>query len=70
MSKVRAMVSLTDQSRNIREGSINPEAKYTFKDLAISDEEYDIKITLPGHFTRHANVSHLGDEFNGSRLEE
>ncbi|MGM0751687.1 MAG: S8 family serine peptidase [Bacillota bacterium] len=65
MSSVGAKVSLSDQSGNVRDGSINQRARYTFKELPDTDEEYDIKITLPGHFTRHATVSHLGDEFNG-----
>ncbi|WP_299742471.1 S8 family serine peptidase [uncultured Rossellomorea sp.] len=65
MSSVGAKVSLSDQAGNVRDGSINRGARYTFKELPVTDEEYDIKITLPGHFTRHATVSHLEDEFNG-----
>ncbi|MDT9025528.1 S8 family serine peptidase [Rossellomorea yichunensis] len=65
MSSVGAKVSLTDQSGNVRDGSINPRARYTFNELPVTHEEYDIKITLPGHFARHATISHLGDEFNG-----
>ncbi|WP_421378110.1 S8 family serine peptidase [Bacillus salacetis] len=67
MSSVGAQVTLTDQSGKVQNGSINRGARYTFKELANSDEAYDIKITVPGHFTRHAKVSHLGDGFNGEQ---
>lgn len=64
-SKVGAEAYMIGQDGKRYDATINSSARFSFKNLPLIDQSYELVVKVPGHFERHTKIKELTDLYEG-----
>ncbi|PGM56970.1 S8 family serine peptidase [Bacillus sp. AFS053548] len=67
-SKVGAEVYLIGQDGKRYDATINSSARFSIKNLPLTNQSYELVVKVPGHFERHTKVDDLVDLYEGQEV--